>query len=307
MIGGQMRILLAVDGSESSDRATRLLSNLQLPPSSLVHVVAVHEPAMDALAMTWPMGMGPASETTNEAMARSLREAVDAARSKVRREGLEVTGAVPVGLPGSRIVEAAATMGADLIVIGSRGHGRIASMLLGSTASEVVDHAPCPVLVARHEHLAPLVVAEDGSTSSREALEIVETWPIFAGVEAAVVTVADVPLARPPAYPAAVVAPALEEVRAAIDELRTQARSIAAAGAERLSGAGLRATAATPEGEPATELVRYAQAHGTGTIVMGTRGHTGLPRLLLGSTARNVVLHAPCSVLVVRERRAASA
>ena len=36
---------------------------------------------------------------------------------------------------------------------------------------------------------------------------------------------------------------------------------------------------------------------------MGTRGHTGLARLILGSTARNVLLHAPCSVLVVREGR----
>ena len=36
-------------------------------------------------------------------------------------------------------------------------------------------------------------------------------------------------------------------------------------------------------------------------LVLGTRGHTGLRRLLLGSVARNVLIHAPCSVLIVRE------
>jgi hypothetical protein len=41
--------------------------------------------------------------------------------------------------------------------------------------------------------------------------------------------------------------------------------------------------------------------HGAGIIVVGTRGQTGLRRLVLGSVARNVLLHAPCSVLVVRE------
>jgi nucleotide-binding universal stress UspA family protein len=55
------------------------------------------------------------------------------------------------------------------------------------------------------------------------------------------------------------------------------------------------------EGDPATEIVRFAAERKVGTIVMGTRGHTGLARLILGSTARNVLLHASCSVLVVRE------
>ena len=45
----------------------------------------------------------------------------------------------------------------------------------------------------------------------------------------------------------------------------------------------------------------YTKANRTGLLVLGTRGNTGLRRLLLGSVARNVLLHAPCSVLIVRE------
>ena len=59
------------------------------------------------------------------------------------------------------------------------------------------------------------------------------------------------------------------------------------------------------EGDPAAEIVRFATERGIGTIVMGTRGHTGLARLVLGSVARNVLLHAPSSVLVVRAQKGA--
>ena len=45
----------------------------------------------------------------------------------------------------------------------------------------------------------------------------------------------------------------------------------------------------------------YTKANRTGLLVLGTRGNTGIKRLLLGSVARNVLLHAPCSVLIVRE------
>ena len=70
--------------------------------------------------------------------------------------------------------------------------------------------------------------------------------------------------------------------------------------AQRLSEAGVDAVPVALEGEPAGEIVRFAAERGTGTVVVGTRGHTGLTRLVLGSVARNVLLHAPCSVLVRR-------
>jgi len=53
------------------------------------------------------------------------------------------------------------------------------------------------------------------------------------------------------------------------------------------------------DGDPATCIVDVAEATKAGLVVVGTRGRTGLARLLLGSVARNVLHHAPCSVLVV--------
>jgi nucleotide-binding universal stress UspA family protein len=54
------------------------------------------------------------------------------------------------------------------------------------------------------------------------------------------------------------------------------------------------------EGDPASEIVRYAVDTGTDLIVMGTHGRTGLERLLMGSVAEKVMREAPCSVLVVK-------
>jgi nucleotide-binding universal stress UspA family protein len=54
------------------------------------------------------------------------------------------------------------------------------------------------------------------------------------------------------------------------------------------------------EGDPATEIVRFAADAGIDLIVMGTHGRTGLERLLMGSVAEKVMREAPCSVLVVK-------
>jgi len=58
------------------------------------------------------------------------------------------------------------------------------------------------------------------------------------------------------------------------------------------------------EGDPATEIVRYARDAGVDRIVMGTHGRTGTERLLMGSVAEKVLRDAPCSVLVVKLPRA---
>ena len=55
-------------------------------------------------------------------------------------------------------------------------------------------------------------------------------------------------------------------------------------------------------GDPAAEIVAVAQAEQAELVVMGTHGRTGFSRLLMGSVAESVVRHAPCPVLIYRER-----
>jgi nucleotide-binding universal stress UspA family protein len=299
-----MRILLAVDGSDCSNRAVQLVSTFQLPPESSIRVVAVYRPYTDALSLSWASMGGDAStngETEEETETRLLREAVALAEADLQRPGVRVEGFLLRGRPATAIVEEAKAAGSDLVVVGSRGHGRIATMLLGSTASEVVDHAPCPVLVSRRGRLDPLVFADDGSPSARHAERVLTGWPLFADLPVTVVTVAEVAVPVAAGFTPGLYDQVLESYSRSADEAREEVRAEADSEAGRLAEAGHPATPVPLEGDPATEIVRYARDHQVATIVMGTRGHTGLARLILGSTARNVLLHADCSVLVVRE------
>ena len=194
-------------------------------------------------------------------------------------------------------------MPADLVVVGHRGHGPWESILLGSVSSEVVDHAPCPVLVAREERLGPVVFADDGSASARLAESVLTNWPIFAGLPITVVTVSPfgfpygAPLALAPmAYPGVI-----DQYAELAEERERLAREEGPAAAGRLRSAGFGATSILREGDPAHEIVAFAEEQRAGLIVVGSRGQTGLRRLILGSVARKVLLHAPCSVLIVRE------
>lgn len=300
-----MRILLAIDGSVSSDRAVTLLAGLPLPAGTHVRVVAVQQPLADLLAMTWASASatGIDAVTEEEAEADVLREAIHRAEDLLQERGLEVDGFLVRGRPGSAIVDEAVTDGSDLVVLGSRGHGTIATMLLGSTAAEVVDHAPCPVLVARSETLGPVVLADDGSSSARTAETLLAAWPCFRDVELRVASVAELAMPVAAGFTPGLYDQVLESYSASVDDVRREVATLARTTAGRLADAGLRATDIVLEGDPASELVRYAGTAGIGTIVVGTRGHTGLARLVLGSVARNVLVHAPCSVLVARERR----
>jgi len=300
-----MRILLAVDGSVSSDRATELVAGLALPANSAIRVVAVLQPFADALALSYAAA-GDASanmESEEERDARHLREAIARAETAVRRTGAVVDGYLVRGRPASAIVDETGAFEADLVVMGSRGHGTIATMVLGSTASEVVDHAPCPVLVARGSELGTIAFADDGSTSARRAEGLLTSWPVFAGTHAFVVTVAEVGVPVAAGFTPGLYDQVLESYTNSVDQVRKAVDEESSTAAHRLAAAGLTAEPVALEGDAATELVRFTGERGIGTIVMGTRGHTGLTRLILGSVARNVLLHAHCSVLIVREQR----
>ena len=297
-----MRILLAIDGSACSDRATELVSTLTLPPDSVVRVVAIQQPFLDVLSMSWATIGDSASNTEAEQLedARELREAIERAEVKLRRPDLKLEGFLVRGRPASAIVDEAGAMPADLVVMGSRGHGTIATMVLGSTAAEVAYHAPCPVLVSRGGTLGSVAFADDGSKSARTAEAVITAWPLFADREISVVTVAEVAVPVAAGFTPGLYDQVLESYTRSAEEAREEVARESKTAAQRLVDAGFHATPVVLEGDVATEIVRFAADRHIGTIVMGTRGHTGLARLFLGSVARNVLLHAPCSVLIVR-------
>ncbi len=299
-----MRILLGVDGSACSDLATELVAALPLPPDSVVRVVAVLQPYADALALSYAAAGDVSAnlESEEERDARHLREAIGRSEAALQREGLTVEGFLVRGRAASSIVDEATGMGADLVVLGSRGHGTIATMVLGSTAAEVVDHAPCPVLVARGAQIAHVAFADDGSPQARRAETVLTSWPMFADAQVDVLNVAELAVPVAAGFTTGLYDQVLESYTRSAQAAREASAEDAKVTAQRLTAAGLRAQAVALEGDPATEIIRYTETHKVDLVVTGTRGRTGLARLLLGSVARNVLLHARCSVLIVRAR-----
>jgi nucleotide-binding universal stress UspA family protein len=204
------------------------------------------------------------------------------------------------GHPGSAIVTEAREMTADLVVVGSRGHGTIESMLLGSVSRHVASHAECSVLVARSPRLRSVLFATDGSESARVAEQALATWPMFADTAVRVISVAQTGMPTAIGGVPGLYDQVMEQYEEDVDKARLESAAEADAAARRLTEAGLRATSETGDGDPAGEIVRAAVARGSDLIVTGTHGRTGLSRLLLGSVAGNVAGHATASVLIVR-------
>jgi nucleotide-binding universal stress UspA family protein len=293
-----MRVLVAIDGSASSDAARNLVASLAWPEATLIRLIAVVEP-MSALTA----GLAPysATEFDDRPVMTSLEERVADAALGLAKPGRVVETAVLRGRPATVIVEQALDLRAELIVVGSRGLGRLRSMLLGSVSAEVVDHAPCPVLVARAASIGPILVAVDGSDSARRAVEHLADTRYLAGHPMHVLTVGPLLHAGLPYWAMNVADSRVETYQDLAAEERRRTEAKAARAAEELARAGFDVRWTISGGDAAHEILQAAQNFDCDLIVLGSRGLTGIDRVLLGSVARNVLLHASASVLIVRE------
>jgi nucleotide-binding universal stress UspA family protein len=135
------RILLATDGSSEAELAATTAVDLSKSTDSELHVVHVGEYLPTILAQT---------ELEPGQLDRQARELLD---EQVRRieeaEGTVKEAHLRLGRADEEIVEVADSVGAGLIVMGSRGRGRLRRALMGSVSESVVRHAHCPVTIVR--------------------------------------------------------------------------------------------------------------------------------------------------------------
>lgn len=134
------RILLAVDGSEQSDRAVSLANEIAKQGNAEVLVFHVREKAAVRFG-SYDVDLDESEVNIADSTARTLKDRGVSARPE------RVTDFY--GHTAKRIVEAADEFGANLIVMGSRGLSDLGGFFLGSVAHKVLQSAPCHVLVAR--------------------------------------------------------------------------------------------------------------------------------------------------------------
>jgi nucleotide-binding universal stress UspA family protein len=299
-----MRVLYAYDGSAGSEQARDLLARLEMPRGSLIEAVTVLRPR----STLFELGSVPADAADAEAqLIDDLRRELETAGRALTRPGLTIETRVLRGRPGAAILAEANLIDADLIVMGSRGHGPIQSVLLGSVSTEVTSHAHCSVLVARSAFVRRVLLATDGTDTSAPAVEAIAGWPMFRNLPVDVVSVSQPVSSWIGLDPGGFGSAYWTELELELADERLEAhREIAQATAERLRSAGLEADQLVYTGNAGQEILEAAKQHGADLIVTGSRrSSAGFPGVV-GSVGRSVLQHATASVLIAREPAAAA-
>lgn len=145
-----MKIILATDGSIYSQTAAKEAAG-QFPANAEVHIISAYEKT-SLLMHTEPHGA--LREFYAEVDQKALKSAQDATEHAARilkgeNQSLSISTAVVEGSAKNVILKEAEAFGADLIVVGSHGHGAVQRFLLGSVSQSVALHATCSVLIVR--------------------------------------------------------------------------------------------------------------------------------------------------------------
>jgi nucleotide-binding universal stress UspA family protein len=295
-------IIAGADVSVPSDQAIDRAAAIAAKHGA--KLILVHALANDA----------PIGETDRDVL-KHLSEVSVAVRTEVAKrlsakldallaQGIDTELLTPTGPPGEVVGNLARERGAQLIVVGTHGHTGIQRFLLGSVATAILRHAPCDVLVTRgnavNTAFAKPLVAVDFSPASRRALrgaaaltqpgapiEIVHAWQLPAGsVGAAFFGVDRFPW---------------NTIR---DAVVTSAKKKGAVLVADGANLGHPLHVELVQGAPTPVITHAAEAGGNDLIAVGTHGHGGFRRLLLGSVAEGVIRHANCSVLVAHGEHA---
>lgn len=283
---GVETIFVATDLSAAADEAIRQGHELALTGGRLVvcHVIPKFSPVVEAFQFL-------------ELRRRISEEVVRRTVAVTGRQVGDFDVLLEDGNAYAAIVALAEERQADLIVVGSHGATGLPRVLLGSVADKVIRYAHCPVLIARpSERTGRILVATDLSEPSfpavaaaaREARRTDAALTIIHCIES-VTSIHGVELGG--------MWPREEEHKEENERLRQLADASLEDVLARHEMTGDRRVVA---GSPAASIVSVCDEIRPDLLVVGTRGRTGLRRVILGSVAEAVARLAPCSVLVVR-------
>ena len=232
----------------------------------------------------------------NVDVARLLADAVVAAaldEARMAAPTVAVEADTLIGDPAPRLLSAAA--GAELLVVGNRGRGGFASLLLGSVSQRVATHAPCPVAVVRGRGDAaegPVAVGVDGSPAADHVLAT--AFEAAAGRDARLHVIRTY---LPPSVVWAGAVPAVdldtpqedaaerERLRDLLDPWRHKYPQVTV-------------EVLVSHDSPAAVLTHLS--HNAQLVVVGSRGHGTVAGVLLGSVAQDVIAHSKVPVVLVK-------
>jgi nucleotide-binding universal stress UspA family protein len=205
--------------------------------------------------------------------------------------------AYPSSSPARGLHDLADECEADLVVVGSSHHGHLGQVLIGNVGTQLLHGAPCAVAVApagyrtrERPGLKTIAVGYDATDEAELALGLAATLSVQTGARLRVYRVAQAP---PPGNGIEATTVGWTEL---VEAGRRAARKELDAALAALDGR-VEASGAVLDGPPAEQLA--GAAAGADLLVLGSRGHGPLRRVLLGSVSAELVRGAPCPVLVM--------
>ena len=287
-----MNVLVATDGSKYGRWALNWVAKLPLvEPAKVMALHVLDVAALRAPFLSQPVMAGTERYIQEEIERMEARSAKALQEAKQQLASLKLTGSARKEHgPVAPTLLKRAPKRDGLLIVGSQGLDALDRFMLGSVSTNLIQHAPCSVLVVKGEAvpLRRIILATDGSDASAKALKFVltkfqpdrssgrdERVPIHVNV------LHVLPL---------VMYPGLKEAGKKLLEQSVQ----------RLITAGFTAEPLCYLGNPAEEIMKAASREQADLIVMGAKGLGAIARFLLGSVSTRVVQHANGSVLVVR-------
>jgi nucleotide-binding universal stress UspA family protein len=285
-----MRIVVAVDWSDQAFNAVQEVCKLY-EPKELTLVHAVDLGLLESPVMAQAMNL-QGYDDFRKGMLDAGQQLMDQTAKLVPSGVASVKRVSTMGRPAQVVLDAVKEAAADLVVVGSRGRGRMAELMLGSVSHRVLLHAPCSTLIVKRplKDLCKVLVAVEGPDDSTRLRDWLHTHPFIKPVDLPVISVAPIPYAGDPAV--------IPSISLWSDAAMSFAKGLARDLAQSLDSVHYRTSHQVFQGHPADVVGR--ESVNADLLVVGSHSRTGVDRFLLGSVSHAVSHRTACSVLVVR-------
>jgi nucleotide-binding universal stress UspA family protein len=285
-------IVVGTDGSEQSRTAVRWAAaeaRLRAAPLKILTAYSWNGP---------PEAFGGMGELPDGIVQQFDQLAAGAAaEARAWEPGIEVSGAAVIGDPASVLLDAGRT--AAVLVVGNRGRGGFASLLLGSVSQRVATHAGGPVVVVRGRAdtaSGPVVVGVDGSVAAQRALALGFDEAQRRGTGLLALSSYQVPM---PVYEMDIAPLPYDQDAAQRDAARDLDATLTP---WRDKYPTVPVQTVTEPGSAAKNLVDVSGD--AALLIVGNRGHGALVGSLLGSVGQQLLHHAGCPVMIVHPEQA---